>query len=147
VELTFYYEMKKDAFALIEMLIVITILAILAGVSISHSMRSQEPEFDREAFTNMNAISDAQRIFAVESRGQFYPPFAAADPAIDNNINTINTALRLLIPARNWTYEVRSYNNMNPRQHCVAARRTADNARRWRMRSTETAPVANQWCP
>jgi len=127
-----------------ETLIVIVIMGILSTLAMSHYQGIYEQQLDREAEGNLRIITSAQRAFQIDNQGLYYPPSLL--PANDNNIARINTNLMITVPTRNWTYQVFSFNNRNPRAFCTRAQRNGADNRIWRLNMNDVAMVANGQC-
>jgi prepilin-type N-terminal cleavage/methylation domain-containing protein len=87
----------KKAFTLIELLIVIIVIGILAGLGLPQYLKAKERALDDEAIANLKLIQAAEKIYHMEAN--VYQ--ACADEAC------LNTNLKLSLPggaARNWNY-------------------------------------------
>jgi len=100
---------SQNAFTLIELMIVVVVLAIIAGFGIPSFNKSQQRVVERDGEHNLGTIASAMEMYRVRNDG-FYP----ATPDI-NNVNKINTELYLGIIAQNMTYTCLSNNAVNPR--------------------------------
>ena len=88
--------LRSKAFTLAEILIVVVIIGILAGMALPNYARTIERSHLRDAEANLMAIHAANRIFFAEN-GTYWPPGMA-------NLNAINTNLRLFIVANGFSY-------------------------------------------
>jgi prepilin-type N-terminal cleavage/methylation domain-containing protein len=135
--------MREKAFTLLELIIVIIVIGILATVAVSQFGGARELQMDREAQANLRLIVSAELIWRMESPGNTFYPTPAG---IDNVLATINTNLRLALPAANWAYQV---NSTVAGRICAQATRInvrAGLVRNWRMRNTENNPIVGV-CP
>lgn len=90
----------KRGVSLLELLVVVIIIGILAGLSLPLFFKTRERALDNEAKANLKLIQAAQRIYAMEV-GYFL------DCSGYEGINCINTYLKLTLPAgvkRSWGY-------------------------------------------
>ena len=93
MKLKFHY-----GFSLVEILIVVAIIAILAGLAVPRFKKTIEQAKNKEAFTNLRLILAGQRAYRnitsqYNQQGFFYPypnPTAA-----ENSLNNINSNLRI----------------------------------------------------
>lgn len=124
--------MKKRAFTLMELIIVLIIIGILSTLGIAYFDPMRESALDNEARANLRLIIAAERTLRMETNA-FY---ASASPHETN----INTNLRLLLPAqanRNWNYVTTVIAASG--QACAQATRNGAGARTWCYRSGTTA--------
>lgn len=97
--------MKKRAFTLIELIMVVVIIGILAGLSLAVYRPLRERALNREARANLRLIIAAERILRMET-GNFCLPTTTPPCA---TIGDLNTNLKLALPTsadRNWNYSV-----------------------------------------
>lgn len=88
------------AFTLMELVIVVVILGILATLGITRYRASYEQALSRQAVADLKLIAAAERIYRIEM-GTFYPA-----AGVVNNVGTININLRLMLSAKDWTYNI-----------------------------------------
>lgn len=94
--------MNHKAFTLIELLIVIIIIGILAGIALPNFAGMKEKALDKEAIANLKLIQGGQKIYKMEM-GSY-----ASCVVLDLGNVCINNTLKLSIPTgsnRNWDYE------------------------------------------
>jgi prepilin-type N-terminal cleavage/methylation domain-containing protein len=87
----------KKAFTLIELLIVIIVIGILAGLGLPQYLKTKERALDDEATVNLKIIQAAEKIYHMET---------GVYQACANNA-CLNNNLKLSLPqgsARNWRY-------------------------------------------
>lgn len=91
---------NKKSFTLIEILIVIIIIGILAGLALPGFNVTKERTLDKEAKASLLLIQAAEKIYKME-QGAWYPPGATTIV-----ISDINANLKVSLPANqvNWTY-------------------------------------------
>ena len=87
----------RKAFTLIEILVVMVILGITAGLAMPQFSKMKENELKKEALANLKLMQSAQKLYNLEN-GSYYTTFAAAA--------TVNTVLKLNLPTslEPWTY-------------------------------------------
>lgn len=96
--------LRSRGFTLLEQIIVIVIIGILATLGITQYQAYRENILDREARENLKMIRSAERIFAMETQGAYYPSLGN-----EADITVINANLKVDIRAgaqRNWDYSV-----------------------------------------
>lgn len=118
---------KKNAFTLLELLIVIVILGILGTVSIAQYLAARERALDREAEANLRLILAAERTYRMEDSNNQYIQ-------VDTTA-AVNSTLKLLLPQganRAWDYfvHVRTVTLTND-DFCAQATRNDAGARPW----------------
>lgn len=128
--------MKKRAFTLIELLIVIIIIGILASIALPNFAGMKENALNKEAFANLKLIQAAQKIYKMET-DRYYVSGGGDNAAINQN-------LKLSLPAganRNWTYATGA-------NGCGIATRNGDNYRDWFLNiNDEGDPRSTGNCP
>ena len=114
------------------------IVGILASMAFVNYRNIKENALDREAQANLRLVVAAERIYRIEN-GVYWPAANATD---------INTNLRLHLSDagnRNWDFRA-TVGGASPT--CAdAIRFNGPNARTWRLRSSDIAPVSNSACP
>jgi prepilin-type N-terminal cleavage/methylation domain-containing protein len=104
-------EMRKNfkkGFTLVEMMIVVAIIAILAGVAIPKFMGNIRKTETTEAVGLMRAIIDAQNSYQGSHDGKFYPG-AASSPTMINTLRVLNVAL----PTSEFNFEMQVNTEQN----------------------------------
>lgn len=88
--------MKERSFTLLEILIVIIIVGILAGLGMASYTGVKEKTLGKEAIANLKLIASAERIRRMETGGYY----------ISSNLQNINDNLKLSLSDSNWAYSV-----------------------------------------
>lgn len=92
---------RKPAFTLIELVVVVIIIGILAGLAIPQYTRGREKAMDKQAQTILFLIRAAERTYQMEI-GNYWPPSGS-----NSNVNSINSNLSLdLVDDGNWNYTI-----------------------------------------
>lgn len=124
--------MKKDAFTLLELIMVVIIIAILVSIALPQYTKSTERAKDQEAITNLNLIKTAELIYYAEL-GQIYGPQGYDGGNNNANESAINTALRLNLPTAisatsplTWDYYISAASSVNRTFTAIAQRTTAN---------------------
>ncbi|MFH1691691.1 MAG: type II secretion system protein [Candidatus Omnitrophota bacterium] len=94
--------MNKNAFTLVELMIVVVIVGILTSLAIPNFTAAKEKTLDKEAIAAMHLIKVAERQYRLATN-LYWPTTAVTN----TNINQINGNLSLLLSSSNWVYEVR----------------------------------------
>jgi len=100
--------MLKQAFTILELLIVVIIIGVLATLGFVNYGGVRETSITKEARANLKLIAAAERIYRMEV-GYFYPSTGTVTGV--GAENTINNNLRLSLPevaARRWNYQIDS---------------------------------------
>jgi len=88
--------MKERSFTLLEILIVIVIVGILAGIGMASYTGVKEKTLGKEAIANLKLIASAEDLRRMET-GSYY---------ISSNLQNINNNLKLSLSATNWVYAI-----------------------------------------
>lgn len=96
----------KRAFTLVEMLIVVVLIGILAGLGMPQYFKTKEHALGNEAIANLKLISAAEKIHRMET-GLYYPSPAATESDAAN----INSNLKLMVTESNWDYAITTTGN------------------------------------
>jgi type II secretory pathway pseudopilin PulG len=131
---------SPKAITLLELIIVIVIVGIVAGLALPNYYKMREQAFDKEAVAFLRQINAAQKIHLLE-KGNFSN--AGSDTAL------ISDELNLFLPTSgnlNWLYYVTAANSTGPWTCCAQATRVGG-TRTWRIRNSEDEPVADDTCP
>ena len=110
---------SRQAFTLLELLLVVAVIGILVGIAIPNYQKAKEHALGREAISTLKIIAAAEKIFKIETNG-----FAAcgcfnngtsgsgATDAGCNNVNYgCNKVLNLDLSAESWQYAAVPDNN------------------------------------
>ena len=131
--------MRQDGVTLIELILVVVVLAILAGMAYPSYMRMQERAIDGEAQACLRLISSAQMAYRFENAGLFYRTGGEAD------INNINSRLSLQLSDRNFDYSI---TGANPGFTAIAYRDQRGYQRTWEITNADvTARCLGPNCP
>ena len=131
--------MRQDGVTLIELILVVVVLAILAGMAYPSYMRMQERAIDGEAQACLRLISSAQMAYRFENAGLFYRTGG------DNNLITINSRLSLQLSDRNFAYSI---TGANPGFTAIAVRDARGFNRTWQITDTDAeATCLGPNCP
>jgi type II secretory pathway pseudopilin PulG len=138
--------MKKGArsFTTLEVLTVFIIIGILTAVVLPNFGPFREHAADKEAFSNLRRMQEAQRVYLMEHPNYsplvYYPPVVGGS---QSDIYTINRGLKLMMDAtanRRWNY-------MAVYTGCVQATRRGDNGRSWYLTIDREADPQAGTCP
>jgi len=89
---------SKQGFTLLEMLVVVIIVGVLAGIGLPNYMRMKEHTYGQEAKANLKLISAAEKIYKLENSAYYY----------SGSTVSLNDNLKLALPTSNsiWSYNV-----------------------------------------
>src|SRR3989338_3107545 len=90
---------KVTGWTLIEFLVVLIIIAILAGLVIPNFSRTRERALDKEAQTALRLIQAAERVY-LSKFGKYYPDTPPA------NLTQINQKLQLELSSSSWDFSI-----------------------------------------
>ena len=93
---------NKKAVTLMELVIIIIILGILAGLLLPSFKRIRERTMDKEAIAGLQLIYNAERVY-MEKHQTPYPP-----SWIVTNLSWINGNLSLDLISKNWQFNIGS---------------------------------------
>jgi prepilin-type N-terminal cleavage/methylation domain-containing protein len=131
---------RHRAFTLLELLIVIGVIAILAGISIPNFYKAKERTLGKEATSSLKLISAAERIVRMESTDNLYVACSGTG---------CNSSLHLMLNATNWTYNVVCTGG-----DCATFTATADRVGtggyfdcQYTFSDTDAEPNGNDSCP
>lgn len=117
-------------FTMIEILVVIIIIGILAGMALPNYMRTKERSLGKEAIANLKLIGAAERIYRMETANQTYTACScntngSGANQCENPTTGCNTLLRLSLVSRpdSWAYRV---DNVSGSGSTAAFRAVAD---------------------
>lgn len=129
------FKRRNKGFSLIEIIIVITIIGIISGISIEVYDNLRERSFDREAIAALRMLAAAERQYY--ARMEFFWP----NWIIVSNHTHIkgNLSVNLPDPATLWNYDVASTLS----DFRVRASRLS---RTWTFNNTLTDPVCTGTC-
>jgi len=80
---------KIQAFTLLELIIVVTIIGIMASIAIPNYIKARERSINQEAFTVLRLIAAAENNYRLISQGRYYPN----DPRIRKSLDEVNEYL------------------------------------------------------
>ncbi len=101
------FPVQGAGFTLVELIIVLVIVAILAGIALPNFMAMKERTLGREAIASLRLMIAANRVYRMES-GFYYPFIPAGTSASENDATLINNNLRLSLTENNWDYSILS---------------------------------------
>jgi prepilin-type N-terminal cleavage/methylation domain-containing protein len=127
-------------FSLVELLLVITVITILAGIGIPNFVKARERALNRDAQANLRLIIAAERVHHMEL-DNFYA--SAALPSHEENINTNLSLLLPTGPNVAWNYQTII---TLAGAACAQATRNGHDNRIMSMRTTNDDPVDGS-CP
>jgi len=126
--------MRKCAFTLLELLIVVIVVGILATIGFVNYSGVKEEALDKEAKVSLKLLQAAEKIYLMDT-GSYYP----SDAPIETNITLLNRNLKLSLPSgsnRQWNYRV-----WGEAYGCVDAQRNGGNQREWRLPPLDEEPA------
>lgn len=101
---------KKSAFTLLQLIVVVVVLGILAGISIPQYTKLKERTFAREAKSNLKLIAAAERVYHNENGSYLECVCTTIDDckvaATEGSIGGCNAMLKLDLNTSNWEYHV-----------------------------------------
>ncbi|MCX5697266.1 MAG: type II secretion system protein [Candidatus Omnitrophica bacterium] len=122
---------KKQAWTLVELLIVVVIIGILASLVLPNYKRMKEGTYDKEALADLKLMVAAAKIYRLE-QGTYINA---------TNTTVVNDLLRLTLPTSaqaNWDHEI--VNATYVTFTAKAGRRPAPYVRIWRINETKEEP-------
>lgn len=128
---------KKLAFTFVELIVVVIIVAILAGLAIPNFTKTKERALDKEAQTALRLIQAAEKIYNLKN--SFYYPISGSTA----NLREINSNLTLDLSSSSWNLSIGSASGTD---FAATAQRT-DNSRSWRMQKGSVNPTCSGSCP
>lgn len=140
----------KRAFSLIELILVVVIIAILAGITIPNYTKAKERALCKDASANLNIIAAAEKIRHIEQDGYVacgcYCTGTGLSPTCcDNMAAGCNKLLKLSLNPESWTYSVglSATNGFV----AVATRRSGTCQYRITANDSEPSAVSGTGCP
>ncbi len=133
----------KQAFTLVEVIIIVVILGILVSFAMPAYRVTQERALDKEAKANLVLIQATENMYKIESNVFYGPSAVHAD---------LNTNLSVSLPPadgeQKWNYStnVTAAVGVNPATVCAQATRNGYDNRNWKIMDTDNAPSAGA-CP
>jgi prepilin-type N-terminal cleavage/methylation domain-containing protein len=85
------------AFTLLELLVVLIIVGIMAGIAIPNYTKTNERAKDREAQTALSLIQSAERIYRLRNPAYYGPTTVLSE---------INNNLTLSLSSQTWNYSI-----------------------------------------
>jgi len=98
--------MQRRSFTLLEIIIIIIIVGILAGLTLPQYLKTRENAVGKEAQANLKLIAAAERVYRLETG--YYYPYAVSGSVEETRPGEINPGLKLDLDERNWDYKVTS---------------------------------------
>ena len=134
---------KPRAITLIELLLVISLIAILSGIAIPNYIKAKEHALGQEASANLLLIAAAERAYRMEQGGSYYPTTASTVSIL----STINDNLNLALSSTNWSYSITTTGS-NPSTAFTATADRVSTDCLYEMKDTYTKPlVKSGTCP
>lgn len=87
---------NNSSFTLIEIIVVIIIIGIIAGMGVPGFMKTKYNVLSKEAVSNIKLIAAAEKIYKMESSNNAYMACSSA--------TNCNSVLKLDLTAANWQY-------------------------------------------
>lgn len=130
---------EMAGFTLIELMVVLIIVSILAGLAIPNFSRTRERALDKEAQTAQRLIQAAERVY-LSKFGKYYPDTPPA------NLTQINQNLQLELSSSSWDFNITAASSAT---FTAEARRNTGAVRTWSItENTSLGPTcAGINCP
>lgn len=131
---------KKQAFTLMEIVVVVVIIGVLAGILVPQYVKAREKSMNNQVIALLNTIKAAEKSYLL-SYGKYYN---AGYPHVTDT-TTINEGLGLNLDPTNkyWDWEVAAYLNgpsTNPHYFTIYADRSSTAfSRRWMIKDDTNA--------
>jgi len=124
--------MRKCAFTLLELLIVLIVVGILATIGFVNYSGVKEEALDKEAKISLRLIMAAEQIYRMDT-GNYYESENKRPPTQPQSTINLNNNLKLSLPtSENRTWEYATYPDMCVvSSFCVEAQRHGGNGRLW----------------
>lgn len=124
--------MNEKAVTLLELITVVIIIGILAGIAYPLYDKARESALDKEAIANLKLIQSAEKIYKLEL-GSYYASSVIAD--INQNLKlSLNTAA-----SRPWDYQAIA-------SGCAEATRKLTGGRFWALPILDIEPNNSSHC-
>lgn len=127
----------RTGFTFIELIVVVIIVAILAGLAIPNFTKTKERAFDKEAQTSLRLVQAAEKIYNLKN--SFYYPISGSV----TNLGEVNSNLLLDLSSSSWNFSIGSVTGTD----FVATAARTDSSRIWRMQKGSANPVCSGTCP
>ena len=130
--------MNRKAIALIEIIVVLIIIGVIAGMGLIRYSGVTEESLDKEAKANLKLMQTAEKLYHVEFNPYYYPsPGSGVTP----NLAQINDNLKLTLPTSSikWTYQINTAGT-------ATATRTSGGGRQWTLTINADEPTCSG-CP
>lgn len=99
-------KIKRNAYTLMEMVLVVCMIGILAAIGTTSYTKSKAKATAKEAISNLKLIAAAERIYKMENGTGVYIACNCSSAANCINATGCNTLLNLNLNTANWTYTV-----------------------------------------
>ena len=112
--------MKKRAFTLIELLLVVVVVVTLALIALPNYSKSKQKATQKEGLSNIKLIAAAERIYRMENTD--YITCNCSSAANCANATGCNTQLSLMLNTANWTYGVSTSGSVGSKTATITAK-------------------------
>ena len=138
---------KKQSFSLMEVMVVVIVLAILAGIGIPSYIKTIERTYNKQALSMIKMTLEAEKIYRLE-KGKFV---SCTTKGGQVSVSNCNTVLRIDLPEDRWEFTVTV--NEDGDSGTIRADRKANNGRFFMLdfdksTSVDASPICRgQYCP
>lgn len=124
---------RRTGFTFVELIVVVIIVAILAGLAIPNFTKTKERAFDKEAQTSLRLVQAAEKIYSLKN--VFYYPLSGSA----TDLGEVNSNLLLDLSSSSWNFSIGSASGTD----FVATAARTDSSRIWRMQKGSANPVCS----
>jgi len=131
--------------SLMELIVVVMVIGILAGIAVPQFIRSRERAVDKEAVRILKAIHHAERMFRLEN-GTSYYPYNGEEGDVAHLDGNLSLMLPPELPDGNWYYCITG--NSGAGYSARLTRSSGGFNRYWTINQAPTAePTCSGNCP